>query len=79
MATPVAAEERADHGPALMEGLMILGIVLGLFLVLARSMRDRARAGYPPIGRPTGRRDRVAGLQDADFDRIMDESRSRRR
>ena len=61
-----------------MEGLVILGIVVGLFVLLARSMRERARAGYPPIGRSTGRRDRVAGLQDADFDRIMDESRSRR-
>ncbi len=61
-----------------MEGLVMLGIVVGLFFLLARSIRERARAGSPPIGRSTGRRDRVAGLQDADFDRIMDESRSRR-
>ena len=62
-----------------MEGLVILGIVAGLFLLLAHSMRERARAGYPPIGRSTGRRDHVAGLQDADFDRILEESRSARR
>jgi hypothetical protein len=61
-----------------MEGLVILGILVGLFLLLARSMRERARAGLPPIRRSIGRRDRVAGLQDADFDRIMQESRSRR-
>ena len=62
-----------------MEGLAILAISIGFFLLLARSMRDRARAGLPPLGRSTGRRDKEAGLQDADFDRIMDESRSRRR
>jgi hypothetical protein len=61
-----------------MEGLVILGIVVGFFVLVARSMRERARAGLPPIGRSVGRRDRVAGLQDADFDRIMQESRSRR-
>jgi hypothetical protein len=61
-----------------MEGLVILGIVVGLFALLARSMRERARAGLPLIGRSNGRRDGVAGLQDADFDRIMEESRSRR-
>ena len=62
-----------------MEGLVILGIVIGFFIRLARSMRDRARAGYPLIGRSTGRRDHVPGLQDADFDRILEESRSSRR
>jgi hypothetical protein len=62
-----------------MEGLVILGIITGLFALLARSMADRARAGSPMIGRSSGGRDRVAGLQDSDFDRIMDESRSRRR
>jgi hypothetical protein len=62
-----------------MEGLVILAILAGLFLLLARSMRERMRAGYPPIGRATGRRDRAAGLQDADFDRILEESRSTRR
>ncbi len=61
-----------------MEGIAILAIVVGLFVLRARSMRERARAGLPPIGRSTGRRDKVAGLQDADFDRIMEESRSRR-
>lgn len=62
-----------------MEGLVILGIGVGLLMLLARSMRERARAGLPPVGRSTGRRDRLAGLQDADFDRIMGESQSRRR
>ena len=61
-----------------MEGLVILLIIVALFVLLARSMRERARAGYPPIGRSNGRRDRIAGLQDSDFDRILEESQSRR-
>jgi hypothetical protein len=62
-----------------MEGLAILLSVIGFFALLAYSMRQRARAGSPPIGRSTGRRDKAAGLQDSDFDRIMDEAGSSRR
>jgi hypothetical protein len=61
-----------------MEGLVILGIIVAFFVLLAYSMRERARAGSLPIRSSTGRRDRVAGLQDTDFDRIMEESRSSR-
>ena len=81
-ATGAAAEEPdgiAAVARTLMEGLVILAIITVCFALLALSIREGARAGLPPIGRSTGRRDQVAGLQDSDFDRIMDESRSRRR
>ena len=62
-----------------MEGLAILAVVVGLFALLAWSMRQQARAGAAVIGRSKGRRDSVAGLQDSDFDRILEESRASRR
>ena len=61
-----------------MEGLVILGIIAGLFVLLARSIRERARAGYGPMRRWGGRRDAQVGQQDGDFEEILEESRSRR-
>lgn len=61
-----------------MEGLVILGIVVALFVLLARSVRERARAGYGPVRRWSGRRDHQAGLHDGNFEEILDESTSRR-
>jgi hypothetical protein len=61
-----------------MEGIAILGIVVGFFVVLGLSMRQRARAGYPPMRRSSGRRDHLGGLSDADFETILEESRTRR-
>jgi hypothetical protein len=61
-----------------MEGLVILGIVVGLFFLLARSMRERARAGCGPVRRWNGRRDREAGLHDGTFGEILEAPRSRR-
>jgi len=61
-----------------MEGLVILAIVAGPVVLLARSIRERARAGYPPMRRWSGRRDRSPGLNDGNFDEILEESRSTR-
>ena len=61
-----------------MEGLVILGIAIVLFVLLARSIRERAWAGYDPVRRWSGRRDRQAGLDGGTFGEILDESRSKR-